>query len=124
MDDSPDLTEDQLWLAVADAQGEQRAVLLHLLAVVLYERGSYQDAATTGEEAAAGFAEAKLPSAEGFSRYGAAVAYQDLDRPAEALSLFTAAGECFRLSGDEQDCALATQRAGQCLPPSSDHGRR
>jgi len=115
MDDSPELTEDQLWSAVADAQGTQRAELLHQLTGLLYERGNYQDAASTGEESADGFAQADLPYDEGFSRAEAGMAYQELGRQAEALSSFTTACARFRESGHEKDCAQATVRAGQCL---------
>ena len=115
MDDSPELTEDQLWSAVADAQGTQRAELLHQLTGLLYERGNYQDAASTGEESADGFAQADLPYDEGFSRAETGMAYQKLGRQAEALSSFTTACARFRESGHEKDCAQATVRAGQCL---------
>ena len=115
MDDPQDLTEDQLWSAVADAQGPQRAELLHQLTGLLYQRGNYQDAASTGEESAYGFAAANLPYDEGFSRAETGMAYQELGRQAEALSSFTTACARFRESGHEKDCAQATVRAGQCL---------
>jgi tetratricopeptide (TPR) repeat protein len=115
VDDSPELTEDQLWSAVADAQGPERAELLHQLTGLLYERGNYQDAASTAEESADGFAQADLPYDEGYSRAQAGVAYQELGRQTEALSSFTTACDRFRESGHEKDCAQATVRAGQCL---------
>jgi tetratricopeptide (TPR) repeat protein len=115
VDDSPELTEDQLWSAVADAEGPERAELLHQLTGLLYERGNYQDAASTAEESADGFAQADQPYDEGYSRAQAGMAYQELGRQTEALSSFTTACDRFRESGHEKDCAQATVRAGQCL---------
>ena len=115
MDDTHDLTEDQLWSAVAEARGPERAELLHQLTGLLYERGNYQDAASTAEESANGFAQADQPYDEGYSRAQAGVAYQELGRQTEALSSFTTACDRFRESGHERDCAQATFRAGQCL---------
>lgn len=110
-----EVSEEELWAELDDAQGRRRAEVLLELADRSYHRDDMSQFASLVDAAAVAAEEAEEYRLAAFARFNQAQGLMETGHPDEAADHFLAAAGFFHTIGDQSDIALSNQRAGDAF---------
>jgi tetratricopeptide (TPR) repeat protein len=110
-----EISDEEMWAELDEAQGPRRAEILLELADRSYHRDDMAQFATLVEAAAEAAEAAEDHRLAAFARFNQAQGLMETDHPADAIDHFLRAAGYFTLLGDQEDVALCHHRAADAL---------